>query len=103
MSREAEARAAHRGGSNCAVSVYNAFRDVNPNPGTAPVPRSQGGKCGAVLAAEQTLHEMGLANDFDARFQERFGALKCGELRRTGVSCNDLVGAAASLVEEYMK
>lgn len=102
MSREQTARAAHRSGSNCSASVYNAFSAVNPNPGVCPRPRSDGGKCGAVLAAEQLLREMGVDADFDDAFVKRFGALKCAELRRTGVPCNDLVGGAARMVEELM-
>ena len=47
------ARKLHANGNNCAASVYQAFRDVNTTgDGKAPKPRSEGGKCGAVLAAE---------------------------------------------------
>ena len=102
MTREDTARAAHRGGTNCAASVYGTYQDVNPGYGRAPAPRSEGGKCGAVLAAEKTLREMGVESDFDARFEAAFGSLKCGELRRKGVPCNDLVGAAARLIEEAL-
>ena len=100
MSREQTARNAHLNGSNCAMSVYNTFVDVNQNATTAPKPRSDGGKCGAVLAAEQLLREMGVEADFDERFIAAFGALKCAELRRSRQGCNDLVGGAARLVEE---
>jgi len=49
MKHEETARGNHRTGNNCAVSVYTAFTDVNPNPGLIPAPRSDGGKCGAYL------------------------------------------------------
>ena len=100
MSREQNARAAHRNGSSCSAAVYRAFSDVNPNPGSIPAPRSEGGKCGAVLAAQKALREMGRDTArFEQNFLNEFGSLKCGELRRRGVPCNDLVGTAARLVE----
>ena len=99
MSHEEKACMAHRDGSNCAAAVYNAFEDVNPNPGAIPKPRSDGGKCGAVLAAEQLLRDMGIDGDFDQRFTEHYGSLKCADLRRTRALCNDLVGGAAKLVD----
>ena len=102
MTHEERARKAHLSGSNCAASVYGSFADVNPTPGIAPAPRSEGGKCGAVLAAEKLLREMGVAADFDGRFEAQFGSLKCGELRRSRVPCNDLVGAAAKILDEYI-
>lgn len=103
MSREQTARSAHRSGSNCSASVYNAFSDVNPNPGSIPAPRSEGGLCGAVLAARKLLREMGRDDAaFEQKSLEQFGSLKCGELRRGRVPCNDLVGAAARLVEEQL-
>lgn len=101
MIHEESARQAHRSGYSCSASVYNALCDINPNPGAAPVPRSEGGKCGAVLAAEKVLREMGRDTiRFDQAFMEQFGSLKCGELRRNGISCNDLVGVAARLVDD---
>ena len=67
------------------------------------MPRSEGGKCGAVLAAEKVLDQLGLdGTAFDAAFLEAYGSLKCGELRRTRVPCNDLVGAAARLAGDMI-
>lgn len=102
MSHEETARAAHRGGSNCASSVYRAFEPLNPNPGSAPAPRSEGGKCGAALAGMKLCREMGIDADFEQAFIRAFGAVKCGELRRRGVACNDLVGGAARLLDELL-
>lgn len=103
MTREEIARSAHRSGANCAASVYNAFLDLNPNPGSIPAPRSQGGQCGAVLAARKALQEMGLDDAaFERKFLDQFGSTKCGELRRSRAACNDLVGAAARLMEEML-
>lgn len=97
---ETIARNSHRSGMNCAASVYNAFANDNKNATKPPVPRSEGGKCGAVLAAEQIISEMGGSQDkvdeFDKIFAERFGSLKCAELRGLlNNKCNDYVEAAA--------
>jgi len=99
MDHESLARGAHRSGSNCANAVYHAFDDVNPAPGAAPAPRSEGGQCGAVLAAKKLMRDMGIEGDVEQYFLEAFGALKCAELRRRRIPCNDLVGAAAHFID----
>ena len=99
MNREQTARKNHNNGYSCASAVYSAFNDKVS--GTAPIPRSEGGKCGAVLAAEKVLRQLGLDDTaFDQQFVGQFGSLKCGELRRARHACNDLVGAAARLTSE---
>ena len=98
MDREQTARNNHRSGYNCASSVYSVFSDQVS--GTAPIPRSAGGKCGAVLAGEKVLRQLGVGTDsFDEKFVSIFGSLKCAELRGGKHPCNDLVGGAAQLVE----
>ena len=105
MDHEKTARANHRRGMSCAGAVYQAFSDVNPQMTSAPVPRSEGGKCGAVLSAEKVLREAGIGNIdvFEQRFIQLYGSLKCSELlgRRCG-ACNDFVGAAARIAEELI-
>lgn len=102
MSREDTARNKHKNGNNCAVAVYSTFYDKIS--GVAPAPRSEGGMCGAVLAAEKVLEQLGLSKDaFDEKFLEQFGSLKCAELRKGKYPCNDLVGTAAGMVEEMME
>jgi len=41
-------------------------------------------------------------DNFEAEFLKRFGSLKCGDLRRNGPGCNNLVGAAAEIVESLV-
>ena len=104
MSHEQPARAAHRSGFNCSSSLYRAFSDVNPNTGKAPAPRSEGGKCGALLAGQKLLREMGADDSgFEQAFLQAFGATKCGELRRRGIPCNDLVGGTARMLDERLE
>ncbi len=101
MSKELLARQRHKSGFSCASSVYSVFSDIVS--GDSPIPRSEGGKCGAVLAAEKVLKQMGKdPSAFDEEFIRQFGSLKCGDLRRAKHPCNDLVGAAARLTEEAL-
>ena len=100
---ETIARTNHRSGMNCAMAVYDALGINNTNKTEAPRPRTEDGKCGAVLAAEQTIREMGGTEDdvkeFDRRFLEKHKYLKCSELRGfLSGKCNDYVGTAAALV-----
>ena len=102
MDREQAARKKHNSGYSCASAVYFAFTDVVS--GTAPIPRSEGGKCGAVLAAEKVLKQQGLdITGFQVAFIIQYGSLKCDALRHARHACNDLVGTAARLVSEVMK
>ena len=105
---EAIARNNHKSGKNCAMSVYDALAALNKNKTKAPMPRAEGGKCGAVLAAEQVLREMGLpqekTDEFDRKFAETFGSLKCSELRgRLNNKCNDYVGTSASMASAMLE
>lgn len=100
---ETIARDNHRSGMNCAIAVYNALGMTNMNKTTPPLPRSNGGMCGAVLAAEQVIRENGGTQEdidkFEKQFIEQHKYLKCGELRgMLNGKCNDYVGTAAAIV-----
>ncbi|MBR0087341.1 MAG: hypothetical protein IJL98_06345 [Lachnospiraceae bacterium] len=100
--REQEARALHRKGYSCAGAVYKAYADLNTKGSGAPVPRSEGGKCGAVLSAEKILKELGLSEktaEFDQAFLQEFGSLKCRDLLKGSRTCNDCVGCAAGILK----
>ncbi len=102
MGREQIARDKHKNGYNCAKAVYTTFDDKVS--GFAPMPRSEGGKCGTVLAAEKILAELGLdAAAFDKQFMEAYGTLKCKELRQGKYPCNDLVGCATKMIEALIE
>ena len=82
---------------NCAMSVYTA---LGGDRASAPKPREEGGKCGAVLAAEQLIRESGIGDsaEFDREFESLYGSLKCAELRGAASGkCNDYVGTAARI------
>ncbi|MBO4682145.1 MAG: hypothetical protein J5623_09685 [Clostridiales bacterium] len=101
---ETVARNNHNSGMNCAMAVYDALCLGNDKNRTiAPRPRSEGGKCGAVLAAEQYIRESGGTDEqigvFEKQFTERYGYLTCAELRGKATGqCNDYVGLAACIV-----
>jgi len=107
MSQYAEdAKRLHREGNRCSASVYKAFENINTfGDGQIPAPRSEDGKCGAVLTAEKLIREMKLGDpsDFDAEFERRYGSLKCGELlKKYGRRCNEFVGVAAEYIERML-
>ncbi len=113
MTYEEKARNNHRGGYNCAVSVYVAYADklgITPEPAkmNAPKPRSEGGKCGAYLAGKKVLEQLKpeALQRYEKRFIEANGQTECSRLLAAhGVlrkSCNDYVGDAARLVEEAL-
>lgn len=100
---ETIARNNHRSGMNCAMAVYDALGMNNTGKTSAPSPRGNGGYCGAVLAAEQTIREMGGSDadikEFERRFIASYGHLKCADLRGfMSGKCNDYVGSAAAIV-----
>ena len=100
---ETIARNNHSSGMNCAMAVYDALcYGDDSNKTEAPRPRSEGGKCGAVLAAEQYIREAGRTEkdieEFERRFKEKYKYLTCAELRgKASGRCNDYVGLAASI------
>ena len=104
MDHEAIARSIHRSGPNCSISVYQAFADVNAAGGTPPAPRSIAGKCGALITAQKVLRDMGIDREaeLEAAFCEQMGYVTCLDLKRNRRSCNDCVGVAARLVDEYL-
>jgi hypothetical protein len=101
---ETIARNNHKSGMNCAMAVYESLysRD-DKNRTTPPRPRSEGGKCGAVLAAEQYIRENGGGqkeiDEFEKKFIEKYNHLTCAELRGfLSGKCNDYVGEAAAII-----
>ena len=113
MTYEEKARNNHRGGNNCAVSVYVAYADklgITPEEArkNAPKPRSEGGKCGAYMAGKKILEQLkpGAVQGYEKSFIESNGQTECSRLLAAhGVlrkSCNDYVGDAARLVEEAL-
>lgn len=104
MEHESTARGIHNSGYNCSNSVDRAFADINSASGNPPAPRSIAGKCGALLAAQKVLRDLGVdrADELERAFETELGYVKCVDLKRNRRSCNDCVGVAARLVDEYL-
>ena len=104
MNHETDARAIHRTGLNCSNSVDRAFADVNAAAGNPPAPRSIAGKCGALLAAQKVVRDLGIdgADELEQAFEDELGYVTCLALKRHRTSCNDCVGVAARLADEVI-
>ena len=113
MGYEEKARANHRNGNNCSVSLFKAFADkldISEEEAAqmAPAPRSEGGKCGGYLAGRKLLEKLKpeAAEGFEKRFHEQNGDDRCAELimkrRLQGKNCNDLVGETAEIIESML-
>ena len=113
MGYEDKARANHKNGNNCATSLFKAFADqlgITEEEATriAPAPRSEGGKCGGLLAGRRLLEMLKpeAVEEFDKRFHDQNGDDKCASLiikrRLQGKNCNDLVGETASIIESLL-
>ena len=100
MGYEENARNNHRSGFNCAMSVYVAYADelgltTEQARATAPMPRSEGGKCGAFLAGRKILEQLkpDAVEGYEKSFIEMNGQTECSRLVAAhGVlrkSCND--------------
>ncbi len=104
MNHEKEARAIHRSGLNCSNSVYQAFSDIDHAGGNPPAPRSIQGKCGALITAQKVLRDLGVdrEEELERAFEAELGYVLCRDLKRNRRSCNDCVGVAARLADEYV-
>ena len=113
MGYEEKARANHRNGNNCSVSLFKAFADklgISEEEAAqmAPAPRSEGGKCGGYLAGRKLLEKLKpeAVEEFEKRFHEQNGDDRCAELimkrRLQGKNCNDLVGETAEIIKSML-
>ena len=102
---ENQARKLKNSGNNCSVSLYTAFQNDVSLSGEYPAPRSQEGKCGALLTALRILEETGHSEkkgEFEKEFVKRFGYSKCLDLMTHERRCDDYVGESARLIDEVL-
>ena len=105
IKHEEKARTIHKQGNNCSYSLYTAYKEDTKLDGNIPAPRSEAGKCGAVLAAEKILRELGKEDrieEFEKEFLSEFGNITCVELMRKDRRCNDYVGKSAELIDKII-
>ena len=110
MGYEEKARANHRNGNNCSVSLFKAYADklgVTEEEAAkmAIPPRSEGGKCGGFLSGRRLVEILKpeAVEEFEKRFLEQNGDNQCATLimkrRLQGKNCNDLVGETANIFD----
>lgn len=99
MSHEDAARRIPCTGYSCSNSVDWAFSDVNRAVGSPPAPRNIAGRCGALLAAQKVLRDLGVdrEDELEQAFEKGLGYVTCVELKRHRCNCNDCVGVAVQL------
>ena len=96
----------------CSSSVLMAFKDVigvserEANRIGSPMGSGMMGTCGAVLAAQYVLKELGREADaqrLSDAFKEKNGSVMCREIRSKRLqSCRGCVIDAATLLEEML-
>ncbi len=126
MTVKDKAAALHQAGFNCAQSVLGALEDktgLDRDTAMALAAGFGGGVrcgeiCGAVsgsvmaigLCAPFTEPENAeaknriaeLTKEFDAKFVDNFGCVRCVELKRSGHGCPELIAYAAELAEKMI-
>ena len=127
MGVKEKATALHEGGFNCAQSVLGALGDytgLDENTALSIAGGFGGGvscgeicgaAAGAVMAlglrypfdeersAESRARVRKLAAEFNRRFRENFGCIRCIDLKRSGKSCAELIEYAAELAENMIQ
>ena len=100
---EEDARELKMAGNNCSVSLYTAYEKDIKLSGEYPAPRSEDGKCGALLTALRILDEIGYSDkkdEFEKEFVKRLGYSKCLELMTHERRCGDYVGESARIIDK---
>lgn len=112
----------HKEGYNCAESVLKAFNEDTgldiPISIASPFGSgmSVGSTCGAItgtlmavgaLKGRNTSEEKNdsrtLTKEVISKVKEKYGTLECIELKKNGVTCDEIIGYAYSLLMDYTK
>ena len=120
MTRKELAVSLHVPGNNCAHSVLKAYGDMTglDEKTASGIANGFGGGvrsgeiCGAISGGVMALGLIaqnngvtdlrGLTKDYVSKFAEKYGHLRCDELKEKGVPCNELIGFAAETLEEFV-
>lgn len=112
----------HKQGYNCAESVVKAFNEENdlniPVSIASPFGSGMtvGSTCGAVTGALMALgsvkgrEEAVIKNESKKctkeimdKVREKYGTFECLELKKKGVSCNEIIEYTYNVLKEYIK
>lgn len=112
----------HKQGYNCAESVVKAFNEENdlniPVSIASPFGSGMtvGSTCGAVTGALMALgsvkgREEAVVRNESKKYtkeimdkvREKYGTFECLELKKKGVSCNEIIEYTYNVLKEYIK
>lgn len=120
MSRSDTAIRYHAEKNNCAASVLKANSDLTglDMKTAGAITNGFGGGLrsgevcgcisGGVMAIGLAAEKKGitviapLITEFVNAFREKFGAVRCADLKAKGISCDELIGYTAELTEEFI-
>lgn len=112
----------HKEGYNCAESIVKAINEEkNLNiPVSVASPfgagMTVGSTCGAITGAlmvlgavtgRETSEEQNgsrlVAKDVMNKINEKYGTFECRELKKNGISCDEIIGYTYEIIKEYVK
>ncbi|MCR5090632.1 MAG: C-GCAxxG-C-C family protein [Oscillospiraceae bacterium] len=120
MKKDELAVALHGRGYNCAQSVLMSMSDHTgmSDAASSAIGTGFGGGagcrelCGALsgafmatgarLGADRRPQVLAIDRELTNAFRERFGAVRCAELKAAGVPCDELIAFAAARIEEAL-
>lgn len=112
----------HKEGYNCAESILKAFNEDNglniPVSLASPFGSGMtvGSTCGAITGAlmvvgalkgrntnEEKNDSRTFARDVVTKVKEKYGTLECIELKKKGITCDEMIKYTYDLLKEYSK
>ncbi|AOR24155.1 C-GCAxxG-C-C family (seleno)protein [Clostridium taeniosporum] len=112
----------HKEGYNCAESILKAFNEDNelniPVSLASPFGSGMtvGSTCGAITGAlmvvgalkgrntnEERNNSRTFAKEVITKVKEKYGTLECIELKKKGITCDEMIKYTYDLLKEYSK
>lgn len=112
----------HKEGYNCAESIIKAFNEDNNSDIPVSIASPFGGgmavgsTCGAITGAliavgalkgrnssEEKNNSRILTRDIINKVKERYGTIECIELKKKGVTCDEIIQYTYDVLKEYTK
>ncbi|OSA92923.1 UNVERIFIED_ORG: oxidoreductase [Clostridium botulinum] len=106
----------HKEGYNCAESILKAFNEDNgvdiPVSLASPFGSGMtiGSTCGAITGAlkgrntnEEKNDSRSFAREVVTKVKEKYGTLECIELKKKGITCDEMIKYTYDLLKEYSK
>ncbi len=106
MTAKEKATALHGQGYNCAQAVLMAMGGVGGGAGCRELCGALSGAIMAVgmkVGAENRAQVNAADREIVTAFREKFGAVRCADLKAAKISCDDVIAFAAEKAEELLK